>query len=259
MLSRSISSIARSSSLPILADYVILTSSRGISSSKIRSNNENNKSSANIDNIDNNDIGTVARKIAYNKNSEDNVYFYEGPFANVALRLKRVSLTTCAIGLIGLPAAIMAQNLDLASLSSDASVLVDSVEQVNAGGVAETESSISLGGQLAVAGTAGVAAVGSTLLLSFFFNPYVHTMEYVPACDSDNDDKLSLHVRATTRTLLSTKLETVFDPSTIIAPSNSRPFCNFIADGVPMYVHPELIDDPRFLKILDKSKQKSHM
>jgi hypothetical protein len=40
------------------------------------------------------------------------------------------------------------------------------------------------------------------------------------------------------------KVETVFDPKTDVEQySGIRPFCNFVAKGIPLYVHPELILD----------------
>ena len=194
-------------------------------------------------NKDEDDISIVAQKLNDEKKlsqDEKSSVFYEGPFGSVALKLKRVSLTTCVIGLIGMPAAVL-------------------VKQGSEG--------VSISGQLAVAGTAAAAAVGSTLLLSFFFNPYVHKLEYVDPSSGESvlpaptnvNETSSLHIRATTRTLLATQLETVFDPSTVVAAPNSRPFCNFVAAGIPMYCHPELLTDQRLLKVIEKSSSKSHM
>ena len=192
---------------------------------------------------DESDISIVAQKLDDDNKSngdEPTSVFYEGPFGGVALKLKRVSLTTCIIGLIGMPGTILIKH----------------------GG-----DGIPIGGQLAIAGTAAAAAIGSTLLLSYFFNPYVHKMEYIdpgtgdtvsPAPSNVNDISC-LHIRATTRTLLATQLETVFDPSTIVPAQNSRPFCNFTANGIPMYCHPQLLHDPRLLKVFEKSSSRSHM
>jgi hypothetical protein len=52
--------------------------------------------------------------------------------------------------------------------------------------------------------------------------------------------------RIVTRDILARRVETVFNPATDISPppsNNSRPFCNFMVKGLPMYVHPELVHD----------------
>jgi hypothetical protein len=141
---------------------------------------------------------------------------YEGPFAALTLRLKRVSLTSAAIGIIGLPAL---------------SFFYGAADCVPATG------------QVAVLTTAGVTAVGSTVLLSYCFSPYVHTLERVVGTEDRNELDTNL-LRIVTRDILARKVETVFDPTKdVSAPSssNSRPFCNFIVKGRPFYVHPELI------------------
>ena len=41
-------------------------------------------------------------------------------------------------------------------------------------------------------------------------------------------------------------METVFDPATDVEHYNGlRPFCNFTAKGVPLFMHPELILDDK--------------
>ena len=164
------------------------------------------------------------------------ILVYEGPFASLTLKLKRISLTSAVIGIVGLP---------LLSFF------------YGAGTVPAT-------GQLAVIATAGVTAVGSTALLGYCFSPYVHTLERLPGLASDtssddnshdgddatkggvNDRQSQNLVRIITRDILARKVETVFDPKTDVSPppsSTSRPFCNFMVKGLPMYVHPELIHD----------------
>ncbi len=143
------------------------------------------------------------------------VIFYEGPFAALTLRLKRVSLTSAVVGIVGLPAL---------------SFFYGAADSVPATG------------QVAVLATAGVTAVGSTVLLGYCFSPYVHTLERVSP-DEGADNYL---LRMITRDIFARKIETVFDPTTdVTAPSssNSRPFCNFMVRGLPFYVHPELINN----------------
>ena len=97
-------------------------------------------------------------------------------------------------------------------------------------------------------GTAGFTAVGSTILLGYCFSPYVHTLERVaPDAQEGNEaDNNQLLIRMVTRDILARKVETIFDPSKDVATpssSNSRPFCNFMVNGLPFYIHPELITD----------------
>jgi len=72
------------------------------------------------------------------------ILVYESPFASLTLKLKRVSLTSAAIGIIGLPLLSLFYSGDVPAT-----------------------------GQLAVVATAGVTAVGSTALLGYCFTPYV--------------------------------------------------------------------------------------
>lgn len=154
---------------------------------------------------------------------------YEGPFASHALRLKLVSITSAAVAIVGIPSALI----------------------LHAGDVP-------LAGQLAVGGSAMIGAVGSTVAMSFVFSPYVHTLERVPVrlCHSKKDDETAAVteeqasqkwlLKATTRNILAMKVETVFDPQTDIGTySGIRPFCNFTAKNMPMYVHPDLILDDK--------------
>ena len=141
---------------------------------------------------------------------------YEGPFAQLSLRLKRVSVTTAALGVVGMP-LLMA---------------------LHGGDVPAT-------GQLAVGGTAIMAAAGSTVALSFCFSPYVHKLERV-------DDT---QIKATTANILGMRVETTFDPSRDVGKAaGSRPFCNFTAKGLPMYVHPEMVyDDELRLQLIGEA------
>lgn len=157
---------------------------------------------------------------------------YEGPFASLALKLKRVSLTSAVIAIVGLPALTVFSN-----------------------------ASIPASGQLAVIGTAGLTAVGSTVLLGYCFSPYVHSIERLPLTTSNhedvatnvNDDANKHLVKIITRDILAREVETIFDPATDVSPppSNiSRPFCNFLVKNtsgswLPAYVHPELVHDDK--------------
>lgn len=119
-----------------------------------------------------------------------------------------------------------------------------------------------------------VGAVGSTVAMSFVFSPYVTTLERVPVrlChmkhydDSDSKQNVTQQaaqewlLKATTRNMLAMKVETVFDPRTDIASySGIRPFANFIAKGVPLYVHPDLIlDDELRTQLLGEQGKAEH-
>lgn len=161
------------------------------------------------------------------KNSQ---ILYEGPFADLALRLKVISVTSAALGIVGIPLLITLNTGDIPPI-----------------------------GQLAVGGSAMLGAVGSTVAMSFVFSPYISKLERVPIrqCHSsktnDNEKEAGKEVeeaaqeyllKATTRNIAAIKVETVFDPKTDVEPySGIRPFCNFLAKGMPLYVHPALILD----------------
>ncbi|CAM9575098.1 unnamed protein product [Discosporangium mesarthrocarpum] len=72
---------------------------------------------------------------------------YSGSLTAPIKSLKRVSITTCAMSIVGMPTLLfLGQN------------------------------SLSVTGQVAVAGTAMLAAVGSTVLLHYCIKPYAHRM-----------------------------------------------------------------------------------
>ena len=149
--------------------------------------------------------------------SSSSIVVYEGPFASLTLRLKRISLTSAAIGMIGLPALSLFN-----------------------GATSASSSSVPPSGQLAVIVTAGIAAVGSTALLGYCFSPYVHAMERImPASscqgggasaandDAREEDVVDVNgsgsgrgglVRIITRDILARKVETIFDPAIDVTP-----------------------------------------
>jgi hypothetical protein len=158
---------------------------------------------------------------------------YEGPFASLTLKLKRISLISACIGIVGLPA----------------------ISLFGASSVPAT-------GQLAIIATAGLTAVGSTALLGYCFSPYVHTLERLGGSGADDVDIKHSLVKIITRDILARRIETVFDPATDVSPppkNNSRPFCNFMVKGLPMYVHPELIDDYKLrVQLLGEEPQQAN-
>ena len=156
-----------------------------------------------------------------NQNAKDGILIYEGALSGLTTRLKRISIVSCAFGIIGLPTASLVYGID-ASVAT----------------------------QAAVGGTALIAAVGSTVALHYCFAPYVHTLEKIPKpktiSDKDSDSDIDVdvqdtdnletdyYIRATTRNLMTMKVETIFDPNQDVLHNTSRPFCTFIAKGVPM-------------------------
>lgn len=186
------------------------------------------------------------RKLRSNTvDTKNSKLLYEGPFASLALRLKLVSITSAGLALVGIPLLISMHTGD-----------------------------VPLAGQLAVGGSAMVGAVGSTVAMSFVFSPYVTMLERVPVrlChakqDDDSDSKQNVTeqaaqewlLKATTRNMLAMKVETVFDPQTDIASyAGIRPFANFTAKGVPMYVHPDLIlDDELRTQLVGEQETTKH-
>lgn len=168
------------------------------------------------DNNDNTDDKTKEQTI-------NDALIYEGPFKELTLTLKRISVTTCAIGFVGIPMIVYAQN--------------------------QISSTMSVTAQIVVASTTMLAACGSTIALSFCFSPYVHTLKYT----KEEEEKINesekkekdeeLLMEAVTCNILGMKVKTIFNPSIDITSPNKRPFCNFIAKGIPMYMHPTLIED----------------
>lgn len=115
--------------------------------------------------------------------------------------------------------------------------------------MASSEKAANLTAQAAVGGTALLAAVGSTVALHYCFSPYVHTLTILPS--KHNDERNSYQIKALTKNLLTQSVETIFDPKLDVQHSDiTRPFCNFLAKGVPMYVHKELIQDPELYTLL---------
>jgi len=158
---------------------------------------------------------------------------YEAPFAGVTLRLKRVSLSTAVVGFFGMPTVLYFQS-----------------------------GAIPIAGQLAVSGTALVAAIGSTALLNWCVTPYVHRIELENVLSNDNNDpkmkKNNDQVKATYANIFGIRKTITFDPRTEVHhldPSGKkmfRPFVNFFVkpDMLPLYVHPELIEDKSFRRQL---------
>ena len=181
---------------------------------------------------------------------KDETVVYEGPFSSLALRLKRISIASAVASVVGIPLLIT------------------------------YGSNIPPSGQLAVGGTAILAACGSTVALTFCFSPYIHTLEWIPVkrqqqqqqqqctsptsadadadADGDGAEKgQKMLMKATTINFFAMRVETVFDPDTDVNhdPKTYRPFCNFMVKDKPLFFHPQLLhDDELRIKLLGVEK-----
>jgi hypothetical protein len=162
---------------------------------------------------------------------------YTSPMGDLISRLKIVSITSCLMSVVGLPLFIFIKNGDFPTMQ-----------------------------QMGLGGVAFMGATGSTIALHFVFGPYILELERIPVrqChyekeSSDDDEKAptkqeitddstnmgsSTMLRATTRSVFGFKSEVIFDPDIDITPyTGARPFANFVAKGVTLYAHPELLED----------------
>lgn len=162
--------------------------------------------------------------------------FYEGPFAGMSTRLKAVSITSAFVGAFGVPTLLFMYSGDVSQL-----------------------------GQFALGGTATAAACGSTVLVHYFFTPYVHTLEHVhvkeTVDETTSEPEQKKLIKATWRNLFVLKQETIFDPLIDVTPyDGNRPFCNFFVRGIPLYVHPELVmEDTLRKKLLGETAEQFNM
>jgi hypothetical protein len=172
---------------------------------------------------------------------------YESPLSAAVTRLRTVSVVTGVIGSVGLPMFVAMKGGDLPST-----------------------------GMLAIAMTFVAGSLGSTAAIYFVFSPYVYSIERIPIrkCNykikgveegeeatsgetpqepavveleektENQTEKKDVLLKAITRSLFLRQTEIVFDPLTDVVPYKGyRPLCNFIAKGVPLYVHPEYVHD----------------
>ena len=177
---------------------------------------------------------------------------YQGPFASLTLRLKRISITTAVLSMTGVPLIILLKAWFIPGAEMDVQDTLAAADHLlNTNTSMDTttpSSSFNVSKQVIVGATAVLAATGSTAALSYCFSPYVHTLEYY----TQNSNSSSSLIQAKTRNIWAREVHTVFDmdrdviPLSVLTSGKSpltRPFCNFIAKGLPMYVHPELIHD----------------
>ena len=160
---------------------------------------------------------------------------YDGPLKDLISRLKMVSITGCVLSVCVLPALVFLKHGDLPN-----------ARQATLGTVAT------------------LGAVGSTAALQFVFGSYVLELQsvYLPttitsndensnadpkASNINNNDTNRLIFEATTRSVFGFWTTTHrFDPlnGQDVQPYTHgvRPFANFTAKGIPLYVHPNLLD-----------------
>ena len=208
---------------------------------------------------------------------------YEGPFASLALRLKLVSVTSTALALVGIPFLIAVQSLssgDYNVAAAAADVVVGANNNDFTTNSIPLAGQLAVGGS-AIIGAVG-STVAMSFVFSPYVHTLekVPIRQCHSSSNNNNNNKedkdttttntttsvrtdqhnttttttttaassqtttTTFLLKATTRNILAIKVETVFDPQTDIQMySGIRPFCNFIAKNVPMYVHPDLILD----------------
>jgi len=178
------------------------------------------------------------------EDDEEKAFVYESPLGSVVTKLRTVSLATGIIGSIGLPIVVAVKG-DLPAAG------------------------MLMMGMAFVTGT-----LASTAAIHFVFHPYVYSIEQIPVrkChyqkkanpEGTQDDrtiscepkkKKDVLLKAISRSLFLTQVETVFDPAADVLPYKGiRPLCNFTAKGVPLYVHPEYLYDQALRKEMNLDK-----
>lgn len=162
---------------------------------------------------------------------------YEAPYSGITTRLKAVSISSASVSVIAIPLILHLYAGDIPQI-----------------------------GQYALCGTTMFAACGSTVAVNFCFAPYVHTLEKIPVrkchakveSEEQTDCKPGQHhlIKATWRNFLLMKQETIFDPALDVTEYKGiRPFCNFVAKGVPFFIHMEILLDDRLRKQLVGEKE----
>lgn len=151
---------------------------------------------------------------------EEPKLLYKAPMGDLITRLKRISITSCMISVIGLPVLIYLKN----GTWPDAK-------------------------QLGMGGFAFVSATGSTLALHFVFGPYILELYEMPQQKESSSECL---YKATTRSIFGLRSEILFDPLVDVTRYNgARPFANFVAKGNHvLYCHPERLDEGTRRKLL---------
>ena len=167
---------------------------------------------------------------------------YEGSLASTLKTIKMVSVTSCAVGMVGMPALMMLND------------------------------TVPLAGRAAITGTAMVAAVGSTALLNYCTKPYVCELWRVDGDDGADDDgaagaaaaaaaaagdddggafdddplfeakTLTLLAQVRTRRFRGSEIEPI--------PKAMHPFTNFGAGEHAFYIQKEALEDDEVYALL---------
>ena len=177
-------------------------------------------------------LSHARRFFTVESDDKQNAVIYEAPFCILTTRLKTVSIASAALGAFGIPILIHFYAGDVPAI-----------------------------GQYALGGTTLFAGCGSTFGVNFCFAPYVHTLERVPVrkCQGKVESKEEIDcrpgqhhlVKATWRNFLLIRKEIIFDPRVDVSEYKGiRPFCNFMAKGIPLFIHAELLMDDELRKQL---------
>jgi hypothetical protein len=165
---------------------------------------------------------------------------YESPMGGIVTRLRAVSVLSAFTGSVGLPAFCAIR------------------------GIPDVEVGILAFGMTFVAGS-----MVSTAAIHFVFSPYVYKIEKIPVrkchhrkeAEDATDEITSMApneikeadclLKAVSRSLFLTSVETVFDPEKDVVPYKGfHPLCNFVAKGKQLYVHPEYVHNATLRKQL---------
>lgn len=186
---------------------------------------------------------------------EEDTLLYEGPMKRMITTLKVFSLSSAVLSTIGLPGMMLVKGIDMYTTV-----------------------------HIMMVGTTVMGSIGSTLGLQYIFAPYVYTLERIPrssivepaeensadgneeaptaaaaaAVDTNADtpkpiEKGDFLLKATTRSVFAMNVIHIFDPQTDITgvPGGTiRPFCSFFANGKPLYIHEQMIQDPKLCQNL---------
>jgi hypothetical protein len=152
---------------------------------------------------------------------------YVSPLGGLISRLKMVSITGCFLSVCVFPALVFLKHGDLPN-----------AQQTTMGTIAT------------------LSATGSTAALQFVFGAYVLEMKTIGVVTKNDDNEETNASNETnepnSRRMLEAKTRSVFgfwknthvfDPTKDVEPyQGHRPFANFSANGVPLYVHPDKLD-----------------
>jgi hypothetical protein len=158
-----------------------------------------------------NDSGIVGQSKKWN-------LVYEGPFTGMLRRLRRISIGTSAMSLIGFPLTFV---------------------------FGIPNSSVSAAGQVAIVGTVLISSLSSTAFLHLVTNPYVTKLQEEVENNSDTTSEADRRFKATKLNLLGNEIENQFYLSEVTKPtSRLAAYTSCCANNENMYIHgKELMKD----------------